>query len=106
MPLVALYQFDPVWFGVLFLICMQLGLLTPPFGMLLFTMKTVAPKEIEMHQIWRAVTPYVVMGIVALIAVLLFPPLATWLPRLLFSWVRSWTAHSRKKSPSVPSETA
>ncbi len=47
MPLVALYGFDPVWFGVLFLICMQLGLLTPPFGMLLFTMKSVAPKEID-----------------------------------------------------------
>jgi tripartite ATP-independent transporter DctM subunit len=84
MPLVALYGFDPVWFGVLFLICMQLGLLTPPFGMLLFTMKSVAPKEIEMRQVWHAVTPYVVMGLGALIAVMLFPPLATWLPKLLF----------------------
>jgi tripartite ATP-independent transporter DctM subunit len=84
MPLVALYGFDPVWFGVLFLICMQLGLLTPPFGMLLFTMKSVAPPEIEMRQVWHAVTPYVVMGMGALIAVMLFPPLATWLPKLLF----------------------
>jgi tripartite ATP-independent transporter DctM subunit len=85
MPLVELYKFDPVWFGVLFLICMQLGLLTPPFGMLLFTMKAVAPKEIEMRQVWHAVTPYVVMGMVALVAVILFPPLATWLPKVLFS---------------------
>jgi tripartite ATP-independent transporter DctM subunit len=85
MPLVALYQFDPVWFGVLFLICMQLGLLTPPFGMLLFTMKSVAPKEIAMRQIWSAVTPYVVMGLMALIAVMLLPGLATWLPRKLLS---------------------
>jgi tripartite ATP-independent transporter DctM subunit len=84
MPLVALYGFDPVWFGVLFLICMQLGLLTPPFGMLLFTMKSVAPKEIAMRQVWHAVTPYVVMGLGALIAVMVFPPLATWLPKLLF----------------------
>jgi tripartite ATP-independent transporter DctM subunit len=84
MPLVALYGFDPVWFGVLFLICMQLGLLTPPFGMLLFTMKSVAPKEIAMRQVWQAVTPYVVMGLAALIAVMLFPPLATWLPKVLF----------------------
>jgi tripartite ATP-independent transporter DctM subunit len=85
MPLVALYQFDPVWFGVLFLICMQLGLLTPPFGMLLFTMKSVAPKEIAMRQIWSAVTPYVVMGLLALVAVMLLPGLATWLPRKLLS---------------------
>jgi len=84
MPLVALYGFDPVWFGVLFLICMQLGLLTPPFGMLLFTMKSVAPPEIQIRQVWHAVTPYVAMGMMALIAVLLFPPLATWLPGMLF----------------------
>jgi tripartite ATP-independent transporter DctM subunit len=84
MPLVALYGFDPVWFGVLFLICMQLGLLTPPFGMLLFTMKSVAPKEIEMRQVWHAVTPYVVMGVIALAAVMTFPSLATWLPKVLF----------------------
>lgn len=84
MPLVAAYGFDPVWFGVLFLICMQLGLLTPPFGMLLFTMKSVAPREIEMPQIWRAVAPYVAMGLVALATVIAFPPLATWLPGLLF----------------------
>jgi tripartite ATP-independent transporter DctM subunit len=83
MPLVATYGFDPVWFGVLFLFCMQLGLLTPPFGMLLFTMKSVAPKEIEMHQVWHAVTPYVIMGVLGLLLVLLFPQLATWLPRVL-----------------------
>ncbi len=83
MPLVGTYGFDPVWFGVLFLFCMQLGLLTPPFGMLLFTMKSVAPKEIEMQQVWQAVIPYVVMGLVGLAAVLAFPPLATWLPKAL-----------------------
>jgi len=84
MPLVETYSFDPIWFGVLFLICMQLGLLTPPFGMLLFTMKSVAPKEIAMSQVWHAVTPYVVMGMVALALVIVFPPLATWLPKVLF----------------------
>jgi tripartite ATP-independent transporter DctM subunit len=83
MPLVALYGFDPVWFGVLFLICMQLGLLTPPFGMLLFTMKSVAPKEISMRQVWSAVTPYVALGLLMLAAVALAPALATWLPRAL-----------------------
>jgi TRAP-type C4-dicarboxylate transport system permease large subunit len=83
MPLVALYGFDPVWFGVMFLICMQLGLLTPPFGMLLFTMKSVAPKEISMRQVWSAVTPYVALGVLMLAAVALAPALATWLPRAL-----------------------
>jgi tripartite ATP-independent transporter DctM subunit len=84
MPLVALYGFDPVWFGVLFLICMQLGLLTPPFGMLLFTMKSVAPRTITMQQVYGAVTPYVLLGLAMLLVVLAFPPVATWLPRVLF----------------------
>jgi tripartite ATP-independent transporter DctM subunit len=83
MPLVAAYGFDAVWFGVLFLICMQLGLLTPPFGMLLFTMKSVAPKNIEMRQVYSAVTPYVAMGLAALVLVMAFPSLATWLPKML-----------------------
>jgi TRAP-type C4-dicarboxylate transport system permease large subunit len=85
MPLVQHYGFDPVWFGVLFLICMQLGLLTPPFGMLLFTMKSVAPKEVPMQQVFSAVTPYVVFGLLMLVLVIAFPPVATWLPKLLFS---------------------
>ncbi|MBM3600479.1 MAG: TRAP transporter large permease subunit [Alphaproteobacteria bacterium] len=83
MPIVQLFGFDPVWFGVLFLICMQLGLLTPPFGMLLFTMKGVAPGHITMAQIYEAATPYVIFGLLALVLVLLWPPIATWLPSVL-----------------------
>ena len=82
-PLVETYGFDPVWFGVLFLMCMQLGLLTPPFGMLLFTMKSVAPKSIGMREVYGAVAPYVGMGLAALVLVMIFPVLATWLPKLL-----------------------
>jgi tripartite ATP-independent transporter DctM subunit len=84
MPLVAHYGFDPVWFGVCFLICMQLGLLTPPFGLLLFTMKSVAPPEITMRQVYAAVTPYLVIGLAMLALVMAFPAVATWLPRWLF----------------------
>ena len=85
MPLVQHFHWDPLWFGVMFLICMQLGLLTPPFGMLLFTMRSVAPKSISTQQIFSAVTPYVVFGLMMLIAVILMPGLATWLPKLLLS---------------------
>ena len=74
---------DPIWFGVLFLICMQLGLLTPPFGLLLFTMKGVAPAGITMQQIYAASVPYIVFGVLVLAAIFFFPPLATWLPGVL-----------------------
>jgi TRAP-type C4-dicarboxylate transport system permease large subunit len=84
MPLVQLLNLDPLWFGVLFLICMQLGLLTPPFGLLLFTMKGVAPPQISMRQVFSAVTPYVVISIVMLGVVIAVPGIATSLPRVLF----------------------
>jgi tripartite ATP-independent transporter DctM subunit len=80
MPLVQRLGIDPVWFGVLFLICMQLGLLTPPFGLLLFTMKGVAPPSITMQQVYAAAMPYVGFGLLVLVLILFFPPIATWLP--------------------------
>ena len=83
MPLVQRLDIEPIWFGVLFLICMQLGLLTPPFGLLLFTMKGVAPPSITMQQIYAAAVPYIVFGLIVLVAIFFFPPIATWLPRLL-----------------------
>src|SRR6266571_4642144 len=83
MPLVQRYDVDQIWFGVLFLICMQLGLLTPPFGLLLFTMKGVAPPSITMQQVYMASMPYIVFGLIVLVAIFFFPPIATWLPGLL-----------------------
>jgi tripartite ATP-independent transporter DctM subunit len=83
MPLVQQLGIDPIWFGIVFLICMQLGLLTPPFGLLLFTMKSVAPASVNMNQIYWAAIPYVLFGALVLVLILLFPPIATWLPRIL-----------------------
>lgn len=83
MPLVAHYGWDPLWFGVMFLICMQLGLLTPPFGMLLFTMRGVAPKHVSTREIFVSVLPYVGFGLLMLLLVMAFPPLATWLPGVM-----------------------
>ncbi|MDB5941038.1 MAG: dicarboxylate transporter-DctM subunit [Ramlibacter sp.] len=83
MPIVQSLAIDPVWFGVLFLICMQLGLLLPPHGLLLMTMRGVAPPQVTMAHIFRAVVPYVVMSLLLLAAVFWFPPIATWLPGLI-----------------------
>ena len=83
MPLVAKYGVDPVWFGVMFLICMQLGLLLPPHGLLLMTMKGVAPPEVRMGHIFQAVLPYIVMSILLLALVFFIPAVAVWLPKVL-----------------------
>ncbi len=83
MPLVQRYDVDSIWFGVLFLICMQLGLLTPPFGLLLFTMKGVAPPSITMHEVYMAAMPYIAMSVLMLVLIFFFPVVATWLPAVL-----------------------
>ena len=83
MPLVAKYGVDPVWFGVMFLICMQLGLLLPPHGLLLMTMKGVAPPEVRMGHIFQAVLPYIAMSLLLLALVFFIPAVAVWLPQFL-----------------------
>ena len=83
MPLVQKYGVDPVWFGVMFLICMQLGLLLPPHGLLLMTMKGVSPPEVRMGHIFRAVTPYIIMSLLLLLLVFFVPAVAVWLPKVI-----------------------
>ena len=83
MPIVQRLDIDLIWFGVLYLICMQLGLLLPPHGLLLMTMKGVAPREVTMAHIFRAVVPYVAMSLVLLVVIILVPAIATWLPNVL-----------------------
>jgi tripartite ATP-independent transporter DctM subunit len=83
MPLVQKYGVDPVWFGVMFLICMQLGLLLPPHGLLLMTMKGVAPPQVRMGHIFQAVLPYIAMSLLLLALVFFVPAVAVWLPKVL-----------------------
>ena len=83
MPVVQALGIDLIWFGVLFLICMQLGLLLPPHGLLLMTMKGVAPPQVTMLHIFRAVVPFVLMSLVLLVLVFFVPAVATWLPALI-----------------------
>ena len=84
MPLVQRLGIEPIWFGVMFLICMQLGLLLPPHGLLLMTMKGVSPPQVTMGHIFRAVVPYLFMSLLVLALVFFVPSVAVWLPRVLF----------------------
>jgi TRAP-type C4-dicarboxylate transport system permease large subunit len=81
MPLANALQLDLVWLGVILLISLQIGLLTPPFGLLLFVMKGVAPPEITMRQVWVAAAPYTVIVFGALLLVIFVPAIATVLTR-------------------------
>ncbi len=80
MPIINTLGFDPVWFGVIILVNCETGMLTPPFGMLLFVMKGVAPPDITMQDIIRAAFPYILIYIASLAVLIAFPPLILWLP--------------------------
>ncbi len=79
-PIVVQLGFDPVWFGVLFVVNMEMAFLTPPFGFNLFYMRSVAPKGVTMLDIYKAVLPFIALQFVALILMIIFPELITWLP--------------------------
>ncbi len=84
MPVVQQLGWDPLWFAVIILINLQIGMTTPPFGMSLFVMKGVAPRDMTMQQIYATAAPYLLGDILTMILVMLFPVLATWLPELMF----------------------
>ena len=79
-PLVAIFGIDPLWFAVLMLICMEISFMTPPFGLLIFVMKGVAPPGIALGQVYRAAAPFVGLQLLVLAALIAWPALTTWLP--------------------------
>ncbi|MBU2548205.1 MAG: TRAP transporter large permease subunit [Proteobacteria bacterium] len=82
-PIIKLFGFNTIWFGILFTICMEMGYITPPFGFNLFYMRAIVPSNISMVDIYRSIVPFVLLEILALIIVILFPELATWLPAMM-----------------------
>ena len=83
MPIVHTLGFDPVWFAVIFMLNMELAGVTPPFGMLLFTMKSVAPPGTTTREIYQGAFPIVICELIAMILIMVFPPLSLWLPGLM-----------------------
>jgi len=84
LPIVQSMGFDPVWFGILFVINMEIGYMTPPFGFNLFYLKGVVPPNITMKDIYVSVIPFVLVEIVGLALIMIFPEIATYLPDLMF----------------------
>jgi tripartite ATP-independent transporter DctM subunit len=83
MPIVRALGFNPIWFGLLTLINMEIGMKTPPFGLVLFVMKGVVPEGTTMMDIYRSVVPFVLLDICAMLIILIFPSIATVLPSLM-----------------------
>jgi tripartite ATP-independent transporter DctM subunit len=82
-PIIQSLGYDPIWFGILFCMNMQISYLSPPFGPAAFYLKSVAPPEISLHDIYKALWPFMLVQIAAMLLVMFFPQIALWLPAAL-----------------------
>jgi tripartite ATP-independent transporter DctM subunit len=81
-PIVLTLGFDGLWYGILFVINMELSFLTPPYGLNLFYLKSIVPEGITMTDIYNSVWPFLALQILGLALVMVFPQLALWLPEV------------------------
>lgn len=82
-PAIKVLGYDPIWFGILYNIAMQVAYLSPPFAPAAFYLKGVAPPHIKLETIFSAMWPFIALQIVGLALVMIFPQLALWLPSVL-----------------------
>ena len=85
-PIIRGAQIDPVWFGVMVCIVLQTSYLTPPMAPSIFYLRSIAPREMTYGDMYWGVTPFVAAQMLTLVFVALYPPLATWLPEILFGF--------------------
>jgi len=84
LPVAQALGFDIVWYGVLWIVNMEMAVLTPPFGFNLFYLKSVTPSSISMLDIYRSIAPFVGVQAVALAVCIAFPQIVLWLPNYVF----------------------
>ena len=82
-PVVVSLGFDPVWFGILFVMNMQIYFLSPPFGPACFWLNSVTPPDITLQQIFASVLPFIALQVIGLALVIIFPEIALFLPNFL-----------------------
>lgn len=87
-PIIVGLGFNPVWFAILYVVNMQMAYITPPYGLNLFYMKAVAPKEISLNDIYRSIVPFLGIQFVALVILIAFPEITLWLPSLIFDYLQ------------------
>ena len=83
-PVLLSMGLDPVWLGIMIAVNLQTSFLTPPFGFALFYLRGVAPDSVPTSAIYRGVVPYVLIQILLLVALSIWPELATWLPEKIY----------------------
>jgi TRAP-type C4-dicarboxylate transport system permease large subunit len=82
-PVAIKLGYDPIWFGMVSIIAIEIGLLTPPFGMVVFAMKSSLGRSAKIEDIFIGSIPFIMMLAIALMIVMAYPPLSTWLPSVI-----------------------
>ena len=82
-PVVKTFGWDPIWFGLLFLVNMSVGMKSPPFGLCVFVMQGIAPPGITTMDVYKSVTPFILLDLVAIGILILFPQITTVLPNMM-----------------------
>lgn len=83
MPIVAAMRWDPIWFGAIMMLNLEMATITPPFGLSLFVMKGIAPSGTTMGQIYRSALPFIALNIIVMGLMIVFPGLVQWLPNYM-----------------------
>jgi TRAP-type C4-dicarboxylate transport system permease large subunit len=78
-PIVQALGYDPIWFGIIIVMVVELGLITPPIGMNVFVIKGIA-KDVPLETIFRGVTPFIIAQVILITVLVIFPEIALWLP--------------------------
>jgi tripartite ATP-independent transporter DctM subunit len=82
-PAIVNLGFDPLWFGIVYVVNLEMSYITPPFGFNLFYLKSILPENVSMADVYRSVIPFVFLDIVGLAIVMIFPQVVLWLPNML-----------------------
>jgi TRAP-type C4-dicarboxylate transport system permease large subunit len=83
-PVVQQFGYDPIWFAAIYLVAIETGATSPPFGAALFVMKAVAPKGTTMADIYRAAVPFIICDFIAILLLFFFPQIVTAPVELMF----------------------
>ncbi len=82
-PVVLKLGYDPIWFSMVSVVAIEIGLVTPPFGMVVYAMKSSLGKTAKVEEIFVGTIPFIILLVIAMVIVIAYPPISTWLPSLM-----------------------
>jgi len=84
-PILHELGISTLWFGILFVVNIQIAYLSPPFGFVLFWIKSILPKDVSMGDVYLSVFPFIILQIIGLSILIIFPEVALWLPNMMLN---------------------